>query len=157
MEEDEEALPPSEYIAPREKSFCPPLESVDELDRLAVGVRHHDVRAGLDVGEHGLRRRRLRRDPSPCHRRTLPSAVAFDELVDHTVADDALGKPGRGLTERSTQFHPGAPQVNDSGDVDGRIRCVAGPRTDARQLRLPLEPALRRQLRPPLIGFPPGG
>ena len=59
MEEDEEALPPSEYIAPREKSFCPRLESVDELDRLAVGVRHHDARAGLDVGEHGLRRRRF--------------------------------------------------------------------------------------------------
>jgi hypothetical protein len=68
----------------------------------------------------------------------------------------AAGKPGRGLTERSTQFHPGAPQVNDGGDVGGRIRCVAGPRTDARQLRLPLEPALRRQLRLPLIGFPPG-
>jgi hypothetical protein len=31
------------------------LERVDELDRLAVGVRHHDVRAGPDVGEHRLR------------------------------------------------------------------------------------------------------
>ena len=48
------------------------LEGVDELDRLAVGVRHHDVRAGLDVGEHRLRRRRLRGDPGQCHRRTLP-------------------------------------------------------------------------------------
>jgi hypothetical protein len=118
MEKDEEALPPSEYIAPREKSFCPPLESVDELDRLAVGVRHHDVRAGLDVGEHGLRRRRLRRDPSPCHRRTLPSAVAFDELVDHTVADDALG-----LRTNMPMWPPGRPS---SGVVGGTEPPVQG-------------------------------
>jgi hypothetical protein len=70
------------------------LEGVDEFDRLTVGVRYHDVRAGLDIGEHRLWRRRFRGDPVSVIAELSPSAVAFDEPVDRTLADDALGRRG---------------------------------------------------------------